>query len=362
MSALSGSSFRWALVAACFCLCLLVASCSGAENSFSKHGTAFASIHPVHHAKDVDESLHASPHRTTRVFMQSLGVPFHHTMMISDSDLQDRHALEQSIQLAAFEQFGNGKTGRIYNISVPTLASVIVRAVRLRSGSFRRYGVTINEFTIPRGCKLQPIPERILLVYSRLANSTLFQGLPQDYVVESPVLSVLAYDATNLNGTQPLESLSLTTGSKPIVIQFAGSSDLKCALFDDDSSNVNYTELVQGDCQVTHFGVFALVRNASVGGPPPFAAPMAVSPHLPTSHSNAWRIIVGSVVGGLALLVLLSLLALGIASRRRKANFAKMEYQTDHGETLQTTTIGNSRVPAAGSTRTQSMIEREYAV
>ncbi|KAI5071974.1 hypothetical protein GOP47_0014225 [Adiantum capillus-veneris] len=354
---MSASSFRWALIEAFLCLSLLLASARpGSAYAISTHGMVLPSMQS---GLTMADSLQASLHHTMKVFMEG---PFHHTMRISDSDLQGRHALEQSFQRAAFEQFGSGKTGRIYNISVPSLPLGIVRAIRLRSGSFRRYGVIINEFTIPRGCKLQPVPKRILLVYAQLANTTLFQDLPQAFVLDSPVLSVLAYDAANLNATQPLESLNVSTGSKPITIQFAGSSVQKCASFDGGSTNVNYTDLVQGACEVTHFGAFALVSNAPVGGPPPIAAPVAVSPRLPTSRSNTWKIVVGSVVGGLALLVLLSLLAIGIASRRRKARFAKMEYQTDHGETLQTTTIGNSRVPAAGSTRTQSMIEREYTV
>eukprot|EP00250_Pteridium_aquilinum_P009432 c18664_g1_i2 orf=1405-1911(+) len=167
----------------------------------------------------------------------------------------------------------------------------------------------------------------------------------------------------NLSDTQPPQQIGVSTTSTPITIQFpASGGDLRCASFDVNSTNVNYTNLVEGACQVTHLGVFALVSNVSVSAPSPSASSIEISPQFPRSRSNTWKIVVGSVVGGLGLLALIGLLALGIAKHRKKTKFAKMEYQTDHGETLQTTTIGKSRVPAAGGTRTQSMIEREYSV
>lgn len=370
MHSMSAISPSCAACVACVCTIFLLVfwSCAAHWDTLDPtNDTPMDMLYSAHDAARTEalraQSLDAPHHHFMRTLTNSLVASYRHVMRISVSDLQSRHALEESIQIAAFEQFGSQKTGRLYNVSVSSAPSVIVQAMRLRSGSFRRYGVTINEFIIPRGCQVNPTPERVLLVYAQLTNTTLFQNLPEGYVLASPVLSVLVYDAANLNSSQPTQQLTVSTTETPIAIRFTASSNLKCASFDDNSTNVNYTDLVEGACQVTRVGVFALVENATVPPPSPSAAPISVSARLPSSRrSNTWKIVVGSVVGGFALLVLVSLLALGIANHRKKAKFAKMEYQAELGETLQTTTIRNSRVPAAGSTRTQSMIEREYSV
>lgn len=281
---------------------------------------------------------------------------------ISTSDLQSRQALERSIQMAAFKQFDSHKTAKLYNVSVPTIPSGTFQAIRLRSGSLRRYGVTINEFTIPRGCEVKPaVPERVLLVYTQLANRSLFQSLPGGFVLASPVLSVLVYDATNLNSTQPPSQLSISTIANLISIRFTQKIDVQCAYFYENSTDVNYTNLDQGVCQVDHLGTFALVSNAPA--PTPSSAPFPTSsPVSQKRHSNTWKIVVGSVVGGLALLLLVSLLAIGIGNHRKNAKLARMEYQADQGVTLQTATIRNSRAPTAGETRTQPTLEKDYAV
>lgn len=270
------------------------------------------------------------------------------TNRISTTDLQNRQSLERQIQLAAFQQFNHHKTDRLYNVAVPGISgSTTVQAIRLRAGSFARYGVSINEFSIPKGCGLNATPERILLVYAKLINSSLFSSLPDERILASSVVSVFAYDASNLNSTQPPNKLSITTTTSPITIRIQsnpGSSNLSCASFDENSTSVNYTASVQDVCNVTQLGAFALVTVA------------------PRKSSNTWKIVVGSVIGGLALLSLLSLLAFALYKHRRTSKFAKMEYQAGQGETLQTASIRNSRAPAAGTTRTQPALESEYAV
>lgn len=284
-----------------------------------------------------------------------------HAIRISASDLQSRLALERSIQLAAFQQFDSHKTGRLYNVSVPGLLLGNVLAIRLRSGSFRRYGVNISEFIIHPGCIVDPIPERILLVYARLVNTSLFQGVPAGFVLASPVLSVHVYDAGNLNSSETPQQLSVSTTASPISIEFPQSSNFQCAQFADNSTAVNITNLVQGVCQVDHLGTFALVNSAIAPAPSPSGERSSAS-STRKKHSNTWKIVVGSVIGGLVLLALVSLLALGIGRRRKDAKLSRMEYQTEQGETLQMATVRNSRVPAAANTRTQATLVNEYAV
>lgn len=284
-----------------------------------------------------------------------------HAIRISASDLQSRLDLERRIQLAAFQQFDSHKTGRLYNVSVPELQLGNVLAIRLRSGSFRRYGVNINEFIIPQHCIVDPIPERILLVYARLVNGSLFQDA--GFVLASNVLSVLVYDAGNLNSSQPPQQISVTTTASRISIEFPQSSNTRCAQFADNSTTV--TNSVQGVCQVEHLGTFALVSTAITPGPAPAPSPREEQPSassMQNKHSNTWKIVVGSVIGGLALLAFVSLLAFGIGKRRKDAKLSRMEYQAEQGETLQMATVRNSRVPAAANTRTQAALVNEYSV
>lgn len=365
-----------AACAACVYATFLLMFCSCTSQSKTTDAHALDDF-----SMDSRYSVHY-PARTEALYTQSLNAPRHHFLeapgngldsslhqivRISISDLQERHALEQSFQIAAFQQFDDRKTAELYNVSASTASSAIVQAMRLRAGSLRRYGVTINQFIIPRGCQVTTGPERVLFVYSQVSNRSLFGNLPEGYVLASPVLTLLVYDALNLGSSQPAQQLALYTAESPIVIRFSASGDLKCASFAENSTDVSYTDLVQGTCQVNGTGVFALVGNASTlspslsPSPPPSPALAGLTP-LPRSRSNTWKIVVGAVVGGLALLALLSLLALFVAKHRKKEKFAKMDNATEHGETLQTTNINNSRVPVAGSTRTPSMIEREYSV
>lgn len=290
------------------------------------------------------------------------------SMRISASDLQARQDLERQIQLAAFQQFDHHKTGILYNVSVNSSelgSGSIVQAIRLRVGSFRKYGVKINEFFIPRECLVSPSPQRVLLIYASLQNTTLFPNLPESRLLASPAVAIFAYDSSNLSSPQQPDKLSITTRVSPISVQIQPSAsltaNLSCASFADNSTDVNYSAFVQGACNVTHLGAFALVAPGSliprVSSP---SSPLGVQP--PRSRSNAWKIAVGSVIGGFGLLFLVSLLAFGIVKHRTNAKFAMMEHQAEQGETLQSTVVRNSRALAAGSTRTHPTLENDYAV
>ena len=290
-------------------------------------------------------------------------------------------SLKRSIQLAAFQQF-NGKsrkTGVIYNFSVPSAPSGTFQAIRVRSGSFRRYGITINEFTIPHGCDLDPAYERVLMVYSHLLNTSLFERtLPEGVTFVSDVLSLYAYDATsNINDSISLREVGITpTGGGVISIQFGGNSAAKCASFDLNpslnSTLVNYTkESSQGTCETYHVGtMFALVNNvsdplgttSSINGSNPGINATIVPGSIRSNTSNTWKIIFGLIFGVSAALILLIFLALAIRKCVANAELEKMEYRAEKGESLKVAKIKSSRVPAAPDTRTQPRLERDYSV
>ena len=298
--------------------------------------------------------------------------------------LQERKNLQASIQVASFQQFDSRKkTGKPYNVTVSDEAVGSVaglgsefQAIRLRSGSLKRYGLTLNEFSLPSGCEIMgsdnqsnPLPpERVLLVYSKLTNTSLFQGLGLDsgsnnYEIFSPVLSMLVYDATYLNRSEALEPLGLSATGSPITIRFSASSSSNnaCISFDPDSANGSITWMDGDVCTAEHLGSFAnALTTTSPPSPPP--PPPPSPPPTSRASSDRWKAIVGGVVGGLALLLLISGLILFIGNKWRKARFAKMELQADQGEALQTTVIRNSRAPAAADTRTQPSLERDYTV
>ncbi|KAH7426240.1 hypothetical protein KP509_11G092100 [Ceratopteris richardii] len=275
---------------------------------------------------------------------------------ISLSDLQQRQELERSIQLAAFQQFGSRKTGQIYAVTVPGFQGD-VRAVRLRSGSFHRYGIKINEFTIPQGCYVEPVPERILLVYTKFSNSSLFQSVPAGYALASSVLSVLVYDGAELGTSEKPNNLTVSTSSALISIGFPQISGSECAYFSNNSTTVNISDTSQGVCQADHLGAFALVNRVLEPALPPAGLESSSN-----KHSNTWKIVLGSVVGGLILLLVIIIFAWGVGKRRNDAKISRMEYQAEQGETLQMATIRNSRVPTATNTRTQATLVNDYTV
>lgn len=296
---------------------------------------------------------------------------FSSIVRISSSDLQNRQNLDQNIQQAAFRQFKRHKTGRLYNVSVtgPGISGdSIFQAIRLRVGSFKKYGVHVNEFSIPRGCEVYPAPQRILLVYARVSNTSLFENLRGGLFLASPVVSVFAYDASNLNSTEQPDMLNVTS-STPISVQIqplsSAASDLSCVSFDENSTNANYSVRLQGACDVNQLGAFALASSApvNVSVPAPAMPPVVASfPNRSHQSSKAWKIAVGSVIGGLAVLAVAGALAFVVIQHRKNAKFAVMLHKADQGESLQTAVIRNSRAPAAGSTRTQPSLESEDAL
>ncbi|KAK7294911.1 hypothetical protein RJT34_17810 [Clitoria ternatea] len=302
----------------------------------------------------------------------------------SSSSGVEAKALDARLQQYAFSALVNPKTGTIYNATqLPSsLTGIEVAALRLRNGSLRRRGFEMyNEFGIPKGLIVTPYVERLVLVYQNLGNwSTRYYPLP-NYTYLAPVLGLLAYDGSNLSARN-LPELDINTSEDPILIKFRNvksaphGSVAKCVWFDLQGSS-NFINVTGDDtCSASQQGHFSIVVRSPA---PPAPAPAPVSP-APTSgapkggpvpgaqpqgegekKSNKVWIIVGSVVGGLVLLVLLSLLVLWMNKFKQKKKMQQMERAADVGEALQMASVGDTKAPAATVTRTQPTLEQEYA-
>ncbi|TXG57485.1 hypothetical protein EZV62_015314 [Acer yangbiense] len=288
----------------------------------------------------------------------------------SDTKISAR-ALDALLQDYAYKAFvrPRTRTGIVYNGSVPSnLTGMKIAAMRLRSGSLRTKGVKMyKEFGIPIGVTEMPYVERLVLVYQNLGNwSKTYYPLP-GYTFLSPVLGLLAYDASNLTATN-LPELEIRASHDPLSITFQdmmsapAGSVAKCVWFDLRGST-NFGNATSGNtCSTTEQGHFSIVIESVAPSPSPVSPPgVAPSPgrEKKKSNSKVW-IIVGPVLGGLALLVLLAFLVLWLHKYKQRKKMEQMQKAADVGEALQMTSVGDTKAPAAAVTRTQPVLENEY--
>lgn len=289
----------------------------------------------------------------------------------SSPNASSSSSLDALLQDYSFRALLRPRTGILYEATtVPSnLTGIKLAAMRLRSGSFRKRGVTpFNEFSIPSGVIVKPYVTRLVLVYQNLANfSHLYYPLSgYDYV--APVLGLLAYDAKNLSALN-LPQLDLRVSNDPIRIDFSDleripqGSSAKCVRF-DSKGEASFSDSIQpgNTCETEHQGHFSVVVK-SVASAPSLAPPGIESKKKKKSsdsNSKTW-IIVGSVVGGLILLGLLLFLVLRCRNYKKQEKMREMERAGETGEALRMTQVGETRAPTATTTRTQPMLETEYA-
>uniref|UniRef100_A0A7N0V6N7 Uncharacterized protein n=1 Tax=Kalanchoe fedtschenkoi TaxID=63787 RepID=A0A7N0V6N7_KALFE len=272
------------------------------------------------------------------------------------------------LQDYAYRALVRPRTGIIYEGSVPAnLTGIKVSALRLRSGSLRSKGVTYKEFQIPVGVVATPYVERLVLVYQNLGNWSSYFYEIDGYTHLTPVLGLLAYDAANLSATN-LPELDIRASESPISINFTdqrpapkGSSP-KCIWFDLHGS-VNFSNVTsRNTCSTYQQGHFSIVVESIAPAPAPTPGVQpGPSPHgrKKEINSRVW-IIVGSVAGGLALIMLLSFIVLCVRRCNREKKMRYMEKSAEVGESLKMTSVGASKAPAASGTRTQPTLESEH--
>ncbi|CAM8970731.1 unnamed protein product [Rhodiola kirilowii] len=272
------------------------------------------------------------------------------------------------LQDYAYRALVRPRTGIIYDGSVPAnLTGIKVSALRLRSGSLRTKGVTYKEFQIPIGVVETPYVERLVLVYQNMGNwSSYFYEL-DGHTYLAPVLGLLAYDAANLSATR-LPELDIRASENPISIKFSDlkpaseGSAAKCVWFDLHGS-VNFSNVTsENTCLTYEQGHFSIVVKSITPAPSPTPNVQPLpSPHVRKKgiNSRIW-IIVGSVAGGLALIMLLSFIILCVRRCKRENKMRNMEKAAEVGESLKMTSVGASKAPAATGTRTQPTLENEH--
>ncbi|KAH7554645.1 hypothetical protein JRO89_XS12G0252400 [Xanthoceras sorbifolium] len=274
-------------------------------------------------------------------------------------------ALDTLLQDYAYRAFVRPRTGIVYDGAVPSnLTGMKIAGMRLRSGSLRTRGVTMyKEFRIPKGVRENPYVERLILVYQNLGNwSTTYYPLP-GYTYLSPVLGLLAYDASNLSAIN-LQELDIRASGDPISITFQdvsapGGSAAKCVWFDLHGF-ANFSNVRSGNtCSTIEQGHFSIVVESVAPSPQPVSP--VPPPGVPKKKSNSkvW-IIVGPVLGGIALLVLLAFLVLWLHKYKQRKKMEQMQKAADVGEALKMTSVGSTKAPAAVVTRTQPVLENEY--
>ncbi|KAE8662796.1 putative protein binding protein [Hibiscus syriacus] len=270
-------------------------------------------------------------------------------------------ALDARLQDYAYRAFVQPKTGVLYNGVVPSnLTGVQIAAMRLRSGSLRTRGVAMyKEFQIPIGVVEQPYVERLVLVYQNLGNWSLQYYPLQKYTYLAPVLGLLAYDGSDLSAKN-LPELDLRAFRGPIKIRFLNVESVpegsvrKCIWFDLHGL-VEFSNLTApNECSTIHQGHLSIVTESISPPTPP--------PEREGRGSNSKRIwiIIGSVVGGVALLALLGILVIWARKCKQRKKMQEMEKAADSGEALHMTTVGDTKAPSATVTRTKPTLEDEY--
>ncbi|XP_062198368.1 uncharacterized protein LOC133901093 [Phragmites australis] len=275
--------------------------------------------------------------------------------------------LDAALQDYAYRAFVRPRTGIVYNATLPgNLTGIAVSALRLRSGSLRRKGFAhYLEFGLPTGIIVQPYVERAVLVYQNLGNwSDHYYPLP-GYTYLAPVLGLLVYDAANLSAVG-LQELSIVASGTPISVNFSnvrlvppGAPAPRCVLFDLDGVPQFQDLEATNVCATYRRGHLSIVVNSSEIAPAPSGVVAPPRPS-PGGRAKAWKIAAGTVGAAVALGLLASLL-LCLVRYERDKKLELMERNAEVGETLRMAQVGKTQAPVAFGTRTQPVIENEYA-
>ncbi|KAF6160334.1 hypothetical protein GIB67_019103 [Kingdonia uniflora] len=271
------------------------------------------------------------------------------------------HFLDHILGEYAFRSFTKyHKTGFLYKVNLPSnLSDIGADTARFRCGSLRRYGAQVKEFGVAVGVKVHPCVERVVVVRHNLGetwSSIYFENYNvSGYQLVSPLLGLLAYDATNLNLTN-LAQVGIFSGNDPIRINFSnvmktnehksGSAPVLCAKF-YPSGRVSFTNQVSPNVCVTkrqgHFGLVVKI--------PMFQNPGKVS---------RWKLIIGiSIGGGLGVFLLVLLVAAMVIKVKKKSERAERQRRAYEEEALQVSMVGHVRAHTAPRTRTQPSLEEE---
>lgn len=242
------------------------------------------------------------------------------------------------------------KTAVLYPIHLPSnLSGITAHFVRFRSGSLRRRGATIEEFTIPPGIVVvRPPTKRLIVIRQNLGNfSSLFYNV-SGYKLISPVLGLLFYPRHH----------QLLVEKGPITVDFSKlvdeSSSGLCARFGVDGSVRVWNETRGGRRHVCvtwgegHFGLVVVEEEEGRGR------------HV----RDTWKVVVVGVVGvgfGVVMVGLVVVAVAGERRRRRKGRVEEEERRREYEEeAMRVAMVGHVRAPVAAVARTAPAIENDY--
>ncbi|KAK4803341.1 hypothetical protein SAY86_001544 [Trapa natans] len=275
-------------------------------------------------------------------------------------DIKSTRSLDLLIKDYTFKSYGKSyfRTAELQVVKLPgNLSDIRVDIARYRCGSLKRYGARIREFHLGVGVTVQPCVERVLMIRQVLGfnwSSMFYSNYDlSGYQLVSPVLGLMAYNA----GKDPFQ-VGVHAGSEnPIMVNFSSIARIDqklggivplCASFGGNRQLAIMGSAGQSLCRVPGHGHFGLVAEL-----PSVQMRRRVS---------RWKVVVGSSIGALLGLFLLSLLMMAmLVKAKKKSRREEMERRAYEEEALQVSMVGHVRAPMAAGTRTMPVIERRYS-
>lgn len=270
---------------------------------------------------------------------------------------QARNSLDSFIHKSALNRAGKTLTGTLYEIPLPSnFSGISASFLRLRSSRLWLAGANFSFFSIPPRTLPWPFSIRIRIVYENLGNwSSTYYDVP-NYTFISPVIGLLAYDASNVTENNP-GIVEFRNIKDPIFIHFPNTSlmgqvnttGVQCVRF-KANGEVEFSNLTaMYSCIASGHGHFALV------------IPTIPIPPVSRKHNRRlWRWwVIGLVVGFVALILLIGLGIFVLRCLGMKRIW-RMQKESERGEALGTVWVGTSRMPLASAIRTQPTIENSY--
>lgn len=289
------------------------------------------------------------------------------------SNVSSAASLDSIIRGHAFGAVARGRSGVVYRVPLPAeLSGIEAAAVKLRGSSFRRDGVNVDSFRVPKNTLSSPYARRMVFVYQNLGDWSPCYYNVRNYSPATPVVSLLAYDRAD-NSALELRA----TGAEPISVAFPyvrlpeglNSSSVKCARFGPTrgaSADLRDARGWQG-CSAKSAGRFMMVfpsSEATIAPPPPpprsstpAPPPDAVEEEEEELGGGTWQVWLIACGCGVAGSVALVLLAVGIVGSVRRKRMREMERNSEEGVVLDSMWVGGGKMPSASMTRTRPVLE-----
>ncbi|KAF5815787.1 hypothetical protein HanXRQr2_Chr03g0127001 [Helianthus annuus] len=254
--------------------------------------------------------------------------------------------LDLAIRYYTFKSHNNFKTGKLYNINLPSnFAGINVTTVKYRCGSLKRYGASIQEFNLGVGVDVHPYVERVLVVTQNLGHN--WSNIYYDnynqllgYQLVSPVLGLLAYNAGDDSRFSIESEVKISSPNvNGIKIDFSNHTTKKndtlhgkiqmCATFGDDGNVTLQKEVAPNICATTSQGHFGLVVQSPILLPE-------------RKKIKRWKVAFGSAFGAAIGAFLLGLLLVAMFVKvKKKARLEELERRAYEEEALQVSMAGH---------------------